>query len=113
MSGLTWLNLDAWQADLEEHTRKLVDDAQKSFEDLAKRTEAAMKQAAPAPRDGRRAATIHTTMQKGGKRWVADIGPTVAGFSLVFDEFGAYHTPAHPWARPALDGNWAGWNPWP
>jgi hypothetical protein len=107
-SPLEFTNVAEWKADIERTMHRLVNDAQSSFEQLVEKTTADLASTGPT----HYSATISSHMVKGARRWVADIGPPVASFPLVFYEFGAVHTPAQPWLRSGFDGAWAGWSPW-
>lgn len=110
MAGLE-VNAQAFVADLERAIERMVNKTRASFDKLADEIETREKGAAPKPRDGSRAATIHQRRVTGATKTVILIGPTVEAFSLVFDEFGAVHTPAHPWARPSIAAAWSVWEP--
>jgi hypothetical protein len=111
MASIDFDDLDAWIAEAQAAGERLADEARLSFELLIAKAEADMKAAAPKPRRGERAATIGTKVVRGRRRLVADVGPTAAAFSLVFEEFGSRNRAAAPWARPALDAVWSGWEP--
>lgn len=112
MAAVQFDDLDGWATSLTKVAETLVARAEQQLVELAPRLEAEMRAAAPKPRKGTRAATIHTKVRKGKRRTVIDIGPTPEAFSLVFDEFGTSRQPARPWVRPVLAAGWAGWNPW-
>lgn len=104
-------NVDQWERDVLGGLDRIAADLERAFERLADDVEARQRADAPKPRTGGRAATIHQSRIRGRRRYVADVGPTVPAFSLVFDEFGARDTPAAPFLRPAAVDALAGWDP--
>ncbi len=112
MAGIEFDDLDGWFREAEAVAERLAEQARTEFAELVKQAEQDMKAAAPKPRTGSRAATIHTTVRSGRRRIVADVGPTAEAFPLVFEEFGSRHQQARPWARPTLVNLWTGWRPW-
>ena len=111
MAGIEWENLDAWLAEAERVGEQLAEELRADFTKMVDQAEVEMRNAAPKPRRGERAATIGQKAIRGRRRLVIDVGPTVPAFSLVFEEFGSRNQTARPWARPALDTAWAGWSP--
>lgn len=117
---LEFTNLDEWKADITAKADKLVKQVQESWLQLVTTTTEQLSANGPTHFSG----MIFANTKKGGrdsggrflagggKTWVADIGPPVQAFPLVFYEFGAYHTPAQPWLRSGFDAAWAGWQPW-